>query len=83
MRCPTMEICIGDQKVVINVSDFDPKTMLKWGGNPVSMEELTQMLGPSSGPAIQHPVELPAALAPVAPAPAVLAPVAPEPKMKI
>lgn len=70
MRCPTMEICIGDQKVVINVSDFDSKTMLKWGGNPRSSEELVQMFG-STGPAIQPPVYS----SPTS--------VAPTPKMKI
>lgn len=74
MRCPTMEICRDGQKVVINVSDFDSKTMLKWGGNPISSEELVQILGPSA-PVIQHPVY--SSPAPVAPAP-----VAPAPKLK-
>ncbi len=30
MRCPTEEIDIDGQKVVINVSDFDSETMKRW-----------------------------------------------------
>ena len=30
MRCSTIEVIRDGQKVTINLSDFDPKTMIKW-----------------------------------------------------
>lgn len=46
MRCPTMEINRNGHKVVINVSDFDPETMLKWG----EIEPVAPVLAPVSAP---------------------------------
>jgi len=31
MKCPTIEIDTGGQKVTINVTDFNPKSMIRWG----------------------------------------------------
>lgn len=37
MKCPTVEIDRKGQKVTINVTDFNSKTMIKWG-DPIGTE---------------------------------------------
>ena len=31
MMCPTIEVDKNGKKVIINLSDFNPNTMVKWG----------------------------------------------------
>ena len=31
MMCPTIEVDRNGKKVIINLSDFNPNTMVKWG----------------------------------------------------
>lgn len=59
MRCPTEEIDIDGQKVVINVSDFDPETMKRWDYSDSEAASIQQASGPLA----------PAPVAPVAPEP--------------
>ncbi len=36
MRCETVEVSRDGAKVIINASDFNPETMIKWGFGVVS-----------------------------------------------
>lgn len=50
MRCETTEVLRDGKKVIINLSDFNSETMIKWGYGVISAPGSPPPLAPGSPP---------------------------------